>query len=81
MSEIGAISLLASSAAEPFATTPVTAAGTTPGDTGGGAAASIPGAFSADYAMSLLAKITHAGADQALTLIQAMLPPVELNQG
>jgi hypothetical protein len=38
-----------------------------------GAAAS--GNFSADYAMSLLAKVTHASADQALTLIQSMLPP------
>lgn len=33
------------------------------------------GNFSSDYAMSLLAKVTHASADQALTLIQSMLPP------
>jgi len=46
---------------------------------GGGSGVGTEGAatggdFSADYAMSLLAKVTHASADQALTLIQSMLP-------
>jgi hypothetical protein len=41
------------------------------------------GSFSEEYAMSLLAKITHASADQALTLIKAMSTqsPTALSQG
>jgi hypothetical protein len=40
----------------------------------GAARAMTADAFSGEYAMAVLAKITHASADQALTLIQAMLP-------
>ena len=48
---------------------------------GGSSAGSVGGAangesFSTDYAMSLLARITHASADQALALIQSMSTPV-----
>jgi hypothetical protein len=41
------------------------------------------GSFSEEYAMSLLAKITHASADQALTLIRTMSTqsPTALSQG
>ena len=78
MSGIGSVSMLASLAAQPYSSTRATSvdAAAPANDSGsdiGAPAAS--GNFSADYAMSLLAKITHASADQALTLIQSMLPP------
>ena len=61
MSGIGSILALASQAAQPFASGPATVV-------------DLPasGAASGDYAMALLAKITRASADQALTLIQGL---------
>jgi hypothetical protein len=78
MNGIGSISALTSMAAQPMtsavaASVDVSPAGAGSGVESGGSAAS--GNFAADYAMSLLAKVTHASADQALTLIQSMLPP------
>jgi hypothetical protein len=81
MNPIGAFSLLSSSAAQPFAAGSATSLDASQGPTGdavgasGAAIASPSEAISTDYAMSLLAKITHASADQALTLIQGLLTP------
>jgi hypothetical protein len=81
MNPIGTFSLLSSSAAQPFAAGAATSVDAGAGPTGdavgaSGAAIGRPSeAFSTDYAMSLLAKITHAGADQALTLIQGLMTP------
>jgi len=77
MSDIGSISALAAYAAQPFAVGQAASAGPIGGSGAGSAVAGGSGAvsaatFSADYAMSLLAKITHASADQALALIQAI---------
>ena len=80
MSGIGSILALASQAARPLAgvrTTCVDLPGpsfvlaASTGDGGAGNAAPA-GAASADYAMALLATITRAGADQALSLIQGL---------
>jgi hypothetical protein len=69
--------MLASQAAQPFATGQATSVDVTqPSDGESGAQGTSPLAFSGDYAMSLLAKVTHASADQALTLIQGMLDPL-----
>jgi hypothetical protein len=75
MTDIGSIILLAASAVRPFVAGQVTTVETTAAVTGAGAGPSSSEAFSTDYAMSLLAKITHAGADQALTQIQGPLTP------
>ena len=76
MNAIGAISILASQASEPFATGQATSIeASQPAAGGNGAPAAPSPAFASDYAMSLLAKITHASADQALALIQGMLAP------
>ncbi len=77
MTGIGSIAILASQAAQPLAAGPAASADAAApigpaADSGGGGAT--PSNLSGDYAMSLLAKITHAGADQALALIQGMLP-------
>jgi len=79
MSGIGSIGILASAAAQPYAVSqansiPQASADSSVDSTDNGGAASSE-AFSTDYAMSLLAKVTHASADQALALIQGMLPP------
>ena len=81
MNSIGAISMLAASAAQPFASVQAVSVDASSGATGdavGASGAAVGGpsaAVSGDYAMSLLAKITHASADQALALIQGMLTP------
>lgn len=78
MSGIGSISMLTSMAAQPMASSPATSVdvGSAGGDSGVGTSGAVAsGNFSSDYAMSLLAKVTHGSADQALTLIQSMLPP------
>jgi hypothetical protein len=65
-------------AAQPLTSSVATSVDVSPagsGSAGGTNGAGSSGNFSSDYAMSLLAKVTHAGADQALTLIQSMLPP------
>jgi hypothetical protein len=80
MSGIGSILALASQAAQPFASgsaTVVDLPGTSyasAADSGssGATPAAASGAASGDYAMSLLAKITRASADQALALIQGL---------
>jgi hypothetical protein len=80
MSGIGSILALASQAAQPLQggqttcvelpdTSFASAAGS---GNGGGSGAASSGAASGDYAMALLARITRAGADQALTLIQGL---------
>ena len=81
MSDIGSVSALASYAAVPFQVGQATSVGEVGGFGGsgaiGGSGATSSATFSTDYAMSLLAKITHASADQALALIQAMsVPPL-----
>jgi hypothetical protein len=78
MSGIGSTSMLTSMAAQRLtsgvaATVDVSSPDGSSSTGASGAASS--GNFSSDYAMSLLAKVTHANADQALTLIQSMLPP------
>lgn len=81
MNSIGAISMLATSAAQPFAAGPAPSVDASSGATGdsvgtSGAAVGRPSAaLAGDYAMSVLSKITHASADQALALIQGMLAP------
>ena len=81
MSGIGSILALASQAAHPFASgsaTVVDLPGTSYASAADSAAdgatmpAAASGAASGDYAMALLAKITRASADQALTLIQGL---------
>ena len=74
--------MLASQAAQPpvgqgasVDTSPASGSAAGPAAHGGSGAASSQ-ALSADYAMSLLARITHASADQALALIQALSAPV-----
>lgn len=77
MSSIGAIGMLTSTAAQPMTSSPATSVDVSPagGGSGVGTSGAVPsGNFSSDYAMSLLAKVTRASADQALTLIQSMLP-------
>jgi hypothetical protein len=80
MSEIGSIGALALSAAQPFTASRAASvdASSEAGEAGApdntASGAESPAAFTTDYAASLLAKITHASADQALTLIQGMLP-------
>jgi hypothetical protein len=75
---MGAISQLAAEAARPF--TSAAAVATSPAEpepgsaAGGDLGAAMAGSFSAEYAMALLATVTRAGADQALTLIQMMRP-------
>jgi hypothetical protein len=81
MSGIGSIGNLASVAAQPFAVSqansiPQAAVDSSVDSTDSSGAVSSE-AFSSDYAMSLLAKVTHAGADQALALIQGMLTPID----
>ena len=78
------VAMLASAAAEPFATGQATSVDLAPAAGDSGASASGPAssdAFASDYAMSLLAKITHASADQALSLIQLMLTPGGAGRG
>lgn len=77
--------MLASQAAQPFlAGQPAPADSTPQADPCGGTAAGAgtgtmtSGTFSTEYAMSLLARITHASADQALALIQGMSTPIGL---
>jgi hypothetical protein len=80
MSGIGSILALASQAAQPLQSgeatcvdlpsTSFTSAMDSVG--GGGNGAASPGAPSGDYALALLAKITRASADQALTLIEGL---------
>ena len=77
MNGIGSISLLASVAAQPFAVSQATSVDVAPvaGDGDGaddGVSALASKAISADFSMSILAKINHASADQALALIQGM---------
>jgi hypothetical protein len=77
MSDIGSVSGLASYAAQPFQVGQTVSAGQVGGSgesptAAGGSGAASGVAFAADYAMSLLAKITHASADQALALIKSM---------
>ena len=80
MSGIGSIGMLTYQAAQPALAGRAAAVDATPSDDGGAAGAAAVGAPSAevagDYAMALLAKITRAGADQALTLIQGIAAPV-----
>ena len=84
MSGIGSILALASQASQPLQGAQTTCVDL-PGSSFAAAVSSAdgsaitgapPGAASADYAMALLATITRAGADQALTLIQAMSTPI-----
>jgi hypothetical protein len=76
MNAIGSISALASQAAQPFETGQATSVDATSATAAGnGATPASSAAVAGDYAMSLLAKITHASADQALALIQGMLAP------
>jgi hypothetical protein len=80
MSDIGSIASLATYASQPFQVGRATPSGDVAGagDADGSAetGSSASGAtFSSDYAMSLLAKITHASADQALALIQGLSTP------
>jgi hypothetical protein len=76
MDGIGSVSTLTTAAAQPFLTSRATPVAESPAAVGGSAAADGTGApsanFSADYAMSLLARVTHASADQALALIQSI---------
>ena len=80
MSGIGSILALASQAARPLQGARATCvdlpdtsfASALASAEGGRAGAGSAGAASSDYAMALLATITRAGADQALTLIQAL---------
>jgi hypothetical protein len=72
MDGIGSLGALASQAARPFA---VGGAGSinAAGAAGGSAPGAVNGAaFAMDYSMAVLAKVTHASADQALTLIQSL---------
>jgi len=78
MSTIGSIGSLASQAAQLYTRPAAAASAEAPepvadGDVDAGTPSSN---FTGDYAMALLAKITHASADQALTLIQGMSAPV-----
>jgi len=80
MSGIGSILALASQAAQPLQGAQTTCvdlpessfASAVASADGGSAGAASAGAASGDYAMALLATITRAGADQALTLSQAL---------
>jgi hypothetical protein len=76
MSGIGSILELASQATQPFASgsaTVVDLPGTSYASAAdSGSSGATPAAASGDYAMSLLAKITRASADQALALIQGL---------
>lgn len=85
MSGIGSIGSLASQAAQPLLAGQTAAVDTTAasGDVGvgSGGPGAASGNFSSDYAMSLLARITRASADQALALIQQMSVPVRPNRG
>ena len=83
MSGIGSILALASQAAQPLGGAQTTCVDL-PGSSfasavssaeGSATSAAPSGTASADYAMALLATITRAGADQALTLIQALSTP------
>ena len=78
MTGIGSILALASQAAQPLQG-PQSTCVDLPDESfaaasagGSDAAPASSGPASADYAMTLLAKITRAGADQALTLIQGL---------
>jgi hypothetical protein len=80
MTGIGSILALAAQAAQPLQG-PQSTCVDLPDESFAAAAASagggddgpaLSGPASADYAMTLLAKITRAGADQALTLIQGL---------
>jgi hypothetical protein len=81
MLNIGSVGLLAFQVAQPFVVSQASSVDATrlSADSSGGSAAGEGAgivsseAFSGDYAMSLLAKITHASADQALALIQGLL--------
>jgi hypothetical protein len=80
MNGIGPIGTLTTQAAQPLLASRATPSDAV-SDAAGSSADERTGAtsapeFSADYAMSLLAKITHAGADQALALIQSLATPV-----
>jgi hypothetical protein len=79
MSGNGSLGMLASQATSVDATQP------SHDPSGGSAAGHWAGiasseASSSDYAMSLLARMTHASADQALALIQGMLAPFGAQQ-
>jgi sugar/nucleoside kinase (ribokinase family) len=71
------VSNLASLVAQPMAVARTAVETVGAGDaTPSGAAGATSAQFAGDYAMSLLAKITHASADQALALIQTISTPV-----
>jgi hypothetical protein len=80
MSGMGSILAFASQAAQPLQGAQTTCvdlpdtsfASAVASAGGGGAGTASAGAASADYATAMLATITRAGADQALTLIQAL---------
>jgi hypothetical protein len=80
MSGIGSIGMFPYQAVQPALASRAATVDATPSDDGGAAGAAAAGAPSAevagDYAMALLAKITRASADQALTLIQGLSAPV-----
>ncbi len=84
MSGLGSIIALASQAAQPLASQAATCvdlptgssyadvSAAEAGDAGAAGVAAAPGPASGDYGMAVLAKITHAGAEQALTLIEGL---------
>jgi hypothetical protein len=75
MTGIASVGALAAQAVQPFGPTPAASVDTPAPQAASTTASGGSANFSSDYAMSLLAKITHASADQALTLIQGMLTP------
>ena len=76
MDGIGSIGILASVAAQPLniATAIPQVSADSSADSSAGTGGAPSAAVAADYSMSVLAKVTHAGADQALALIQMLAP-------
>jgi hypothetical protein len=77
MNGIGTLTMLTSSAAQPFGPSAVAATDTSSPASDPIAdanATSAQGNLGSDYSMSVLSMVTHASADQALTLIQSLLP-------
>jgi hypothetical protein len=77
MDAIGSIGTFMAQTAAPLAAAAAASSSgvsdATPGS--GGLSSASAAQFSSDYAMSLLAKVTHASADQALAHIQSIATP------
>jgi hypothetical protein len=77
MNGIGTLTMLTSSAAQPFgpgAAAAVDTSSPTSDPSADASATSAEGNLAGDYSMKVLSLVTHSSADQALTLIQSLLP-------